>query len=97
MINFFVAAQSMLRSKRFLVLFVLSFFVVTDGQRLDKEAEGFSCGTDYCVRWGYDACVNSSTPPYCFPCNQDQIRDLCGTKNELQGCNLYCAGKELSI
>lgn len=101
MINFFfVASQSILRSnlqwsfdlgKRFLVLFILSLFDVTDGQRLDKEAEGFSCGTDYCVRWGYDACVNSSTPPYCLPCNQDQIRDLCGTKNELQGCNLYCA------
>ncbi|XP_060593044.1 uncharacterized protein LOC132747626 [Ruditapes philippinarum] len=77
-------------------LVIISFSSV-NCQSLDLPAERFLCGplNLTCYRWGYTACFNPDGEYYCLPCDQEYVSKLCGTKDQLQGCNLYCTAKSL--
>ncbi|XP_053386736.1 uncharacterized protein LOC123563294 [Mercenaria mercenaria] len=80
-------------------LFVLSVLfrmvsISVSGQPLQLTAESFPCGpvslNVICERWGYDTCISDNDEFYCLPCSHEYLTTLCGTHEEIQGCNLYC-------
>ncbi|XP_045214341.2 uncharacterized protein LOC123564670 [Mercenaria mercenaria] len=85
---------------RFLVIFIFSISPsLVHSQPLHLPAERFPCGSSNltCQRWGYTACVKPDGEYYCLPCDHEYLRTLCGTKEEVQGCNLYCTENKVNI
>ncbi|XP_053386717.1 uncharacterized protein LOC123563289 isoform X2 [Mercenaria mercenaria] len=83
-----------------LVIFtVLVSLSLASSQALHLPAERFPCGVSglTCERWGYTACVNPDGEFYCLSCDNEYLRTLCGTKEEAQGCNLYCTKKTVDV
>ncbi|XP_060593033.1 uncharacterized protein LOC132747623 [Ruditapes philippinarum] len=87
---------SLLPTQRYpLHIFLLMIFAISvSSQPLYLPAETFKCGPDVlnlsCERWGYDACITDGGDSYCMPCNVEYLASLCGTPEEITGCNLYC-------
>lgn len=74
---------------------LLTYFTLVVCQPAQKQAESFPCGAKnlMCERWGYVACLYRDEEYLCLPCSHEYLRTLCGTKEEIQGCNRFCLGR----
>ncbi|XP_045214338.2 uncharacterized protein LOC123564669 [Mercenaria mercenaria] len=91
--NTFDIKDELSGQSRLLVVFIfIASLSYVYCQPLHLPPERFQCGSSNltCERWGYTACVRPDGEFYCLPCGHEYLRTLCGTKEEVQGCNLYC-------
>lgn len=83
------------RTMSLITMALLICFTTVLCQPLRMQAESFPCGSKnvMCERWGYDACLLRDGEHMCLPCSHEYLRSLCGTKEEVHGCNLFCLGQ----